>query len=133
MDLKIGEIQPLTDGTLVPNRSAVQNEDSIQSVGKTEQSGGSHVKNDNENGQSNNRHGNLDLKTAQKLAEEVQGHLNDLNIQLNFKVQSKTGQVIVQVINRDTDQVIRQIPPERLVHLREKLEELQGVLFNDKT
>jgi flagellar protein FlaG len=37
---------------------------------------------------------------------------------------------MVQLINRDTREMIRQISPEELLQLNNKLEELRGVLFD---
>jgi flagellar protein FlaG len=62
----------------------------------------------------------------------VQSYLADLNTRLSFEVYDKTGELVVKVINRDTQEVIRQIPSEELLRLHDKLEELRGVLFNDK-
>lgn len=55
-----------------------------------------------------------------------------MNVSLSFEVYDKTGDVVVKVINRDTKEVIRQIPPEDLLEITEKLEELRGVLFAGK-
>lgn len=70
--------------------------------------------------------------SPQELAEEVQQYLEEVNVQLNFKIHEDTGELIVQVIDHDTNEVIRQIPSEQLIELREKLSELRGVLFSDK-
>ncbi len=70
--------------------------------------------------------------------EEIQGivdslseHINALTqTTINFSVSEETEQIIVRVINRETDELIRQIPPEELVALRVKMEELTGIIFN---
>ncbi len=74
----------------------------------------------------------LDPEKARGLVDEVQSYLENINIQLSFKVHEETGETIVQVTNKETGEVIRQIPPEDLLKLREKLEELRGVLFNGR-
>jgi flagellar protein FlaG len=66
------------------------------------------------------------------LAESVQDYLADLNTNLSFEVHETTGEVVVKVVDRSTKEVIRQIPPEALLQLHDKLEELRGVLFNGK-
>lgn len=133
MDFKIGEIQPLIDGSQIPYQSLEQEADLIQPVEKTEQSGSAQIGKDAQKNQQYASQEKLDPETGKALAAEVQSYLSDLNIQLNFQYHSKTGQMVVQVINSSTNQVIRQIPPEGLVHLREQLVELRGALFNDKT
>lgn len=64
------------------------------------------------------------------LVEEVQSYLEDLNIRLKFIVHEETGDVVVRVLNKETGELIREIPPEELLKLRQKLEELRGVLFH---
>ena len=66
------------------------------------------------------------------LVENVQSHLDDLNSNLSFEVHEYAGEVMVQLINRDTQEVIRKISPEDLLQLNDKLEELRGVLFDGK-
>jgi flagellar protein FlaG len=66
------------------------------------------------------------------LVESVQSHLADLNSSLSFEVHEYAGELIVQLINRDTQEVIRKISSEDLLQLDDKLEELRGVLFDGK-
>jgi flagellar protein FlaG len=64
------------------------------------------------------------------LVGSVQSYLADLNSSLTFEVQEHDGKLMVQLINRDTREVIRPISPEDLLELNDKLEELRGVLFD---
>jgi flagellar protein FlaG len=71
-------------------------------------------------------------ENAKQLASSAQSYLDDLNIGVKFQVDEKSGDVIVQVVNRDTNQVIRQIPPEALVKLHDHLRDLVGVIYTGK-
>ncbi|SMC19466.1 flagellar protein FlaG [Desulfacinum hydrothermale DSM 13146] len=73
-----------------------------------------------------------DRTALEGLIGDVQNYLQDLNIKLSFELHEETGDMVVSVVNKETGEVIRQIPPEELLELREKLEELTGVLFNGK-
>ncbi len=64
------------------------------------------------------------------LVERVQHYLAELNTRLSIEVHDKTGELVVKVINRDTNEVIRQFPPQELLKLHDQLEELRGVLFD---
>lgn len=75
---------------------------------------------------------NKQPEAAEALVSEVQSHLEDLNIQLQFQVDDRTGEYVVKVTDSESGEVIRQIPPEELVELRGKLEELRGILFDKK-
>jgi flagellar protein FlaG len=72
------------------------------------------------------------MEETKKLAEEIQKYLSEVNVSLSFDVDDKTHDIVVKVINRETGKLIRQIPPEELLKLRQKLEELVGVLLNRK-
>jgi len=67
-----------------------------------------------------------------QLANEIQRYLSEFNVCLNFEVGDRTGEVVVKVVNSDTKEVIREIPPEDLSKILDKLEELRGVLFARK-
>lgn len=66
------------------------------------------------------------------LVESVQSYLADLNSGLSIEVHEYAGELMVGLVNRDTREVIRQITPEDLLQLNDKLEELRGVLFDGK-
>jgi flagellar protein FlaG len=131
MEAKIREIQPMIAENWVRYDTGPQDTQLIQPVVKTETS--SQVKTDND---SKSRHRgvktNIDPQASKELAEEVKNLIEDLNIGVNFKIHDKTGDLVVQVLNRDTGDVIRQIPPEDVVKLHEKLVELRGVLYEGK-
>ncbi|MBI3582826.1 MAG: flagellar protein FlaG [Nitrospinae bacterium] len=70
--------------------------------------------------------------------EDVRGEVEKLNQivknynhKLNFDVDQKTKQVVVKVIDGDTKKVIRQIPPEEIINLSQRMDELKGMIFND--
>ncbi len=74
----------------------------------------------------------VNKKQIRDVVEDVQQYLQEHNIQLSFQVHEKTGDLVVRVLDKDSGEVIRQIPPEEILKLREKLEELTGVLLNGK-
>jgi len=72
------------------------------------------------------------LGDPREVVEQIQTFLRNLNIQLHFEIDKETGEFVVQVRNSETGEIIRQIPPEELLKLMGKLEELRGILFNKK-
>jgi flagellar protein FlaG len=74
----------------------------------------------------------LSPQQTRELVESVQNYLADLNTNLSFEIHEKTGELVVKVVDQNTREVIRQIPSEDLLKLRDKLEELRGVLFSGK-
>lgn len=72
-------------------------------------------------------------------SEEVKNLVDDINIQfkqkninLSFSVDEELGDQIIKVLNKETDEVIRQIPSEDLLVLRKKLDHIAGILFDEQ-
>jgi flagellar protein FlaG len=71
-------------------------------------------------------------KVDVQVAEQIKSFLQETSdVELDFHKDGK-GKMVVQVLDRSTGKVIRQIPPENLVQVRDKLEELRGALFDGK-
>ncbi|HCC36405.1 MAG TPA: flagellar biosynthesis protein FlaG [Treponema sp.] len=54
------------------------------------------------------------------------------NKKLQFVVDHQSNQVIVKVIDPETDKVIKELPPEELQRLHNKLKETIGFLFDQR-
>jgi flagellar protein FlaG len=56
----------------------------------------------------------------------------NINFELSFHIHKETNQLIVQVLDPKTNEVIREIPPEELLLLAKKIHQLVGLLFDKK-
>ena len=52
--------------------------------------------------------------------------------QVTFDVDAETGRHVVRVLNKETGDVIRQLPPEALLNLVAKMKKLTGLIFNEE-
>ncbi len=52
------------------------------------------------------------------------------HVGLQFSIQQDTGQTVVRVVDKDSGELIRQIPPQELLDLASKLEDMMGILFD---
>jgi flagellar protein FlaG len=72
---------------------------------------------------------------AQEPLDEVVSELNnlvrELHRELRFAVDDASGEVVVKVVDSETDEVVRQIPGEEVVRLRQRLQENAGIIFQD--
>ncbi|GAB6161264.1 flagellar protein FlaG [Desulfothermus naphthae] len=66
----------------------------------------------------------------EKVKEATNEVLAQLNIQLDFEIDKTLGKVIVKVINKETGKVIRQIPPEEMLKIAKRMEEMSGILID---
>ena len=64
---------------------------------------------------------------AQALNQYVKSTQRDLKIQ----VHEATGNIIVKVLSKESGKIIREIPPEKMLNLAAKMEEMTGILFNE--
>lgn len=67
-------------------------------------------------------------KLAQ-VAAELSDMMSMMRKGLAFKVDENSGQAVVTVLDRDTGDVIRQMPSEEALKLAEKLSEVTGLLM----
>ncbi|MGG1616001.1 flagellar protein FlaG [Paenibacillus sp. NRS-1782] len=51
---------------------------------------------------------------------------------LEMSVHEKTHQILVKVLNKDTGELIREIPPEKTLDLVAKMMEIAGILIDEK-
>lgn len=70
-----------------------------------------------------------------KLAEAiaaVQRFVQNTTENLNFSVDKTTGKTVVQLVNADTGEVLRQIPSEEMLSIAQALGQMQGLLLREK-
>lgn len=72
------------------------------------------------------------VEDARKDIEALNNHLAATSHALRFSVDDKSDEVVVKVVDTETDQVIKQIPPEEIVRLRQHMKDLTGLLVEEK-
>jgi len=74
----------------------------------------------------------LSAEEAQKMADVINEQMAELQTNLGFNIREDLNRkVIVEIKNRSTDELIRQIPSEELLTIMKKMEELTGLLFDE--
>lgn len=64
-----------------------------------------------------------------QMVSELNDLVQELRRELQFSVDEDNGDTIVKIIDKNTEEVIRQIPSEEVLALRKRLEEMSGVIF----
>lgn len=59
--------------------------------------------------------------------------INGANISLQFAVDVNTGEKVVKIIDKETGELIRQVPPEELLNVMQTLRALKGLLLSTKS
>ena len=73
-----------------------------------------------------------DDKQLEKVVQELNRNINVLNTKLSFSVDDKTGKTVIKISEKETNKVIREIPPEALLRVAAKLNEIIGMIFDKK-
>lgn len=68
-----------------------------------------------------------DIDAAVRQLEQISLAFNK---KLKFSVNRQLDEVVVEVIDRETDTVIRELPPEEIQNLHLKMREMIGLLFD---
>ena len=51
---------------------------------------------------------------------------------LEFSIPEKTKQIMIKIINTETDEVIKEIPPEKILDMVARFMEMAGLLVDEK-
>ncbi|MFP4376390.1 MAG: flagellar protein FlaG [Spirochaetales bacterium] len=66
------------------------------------------------------------------LIQELENISSALNRRLKFSVNRELEQVVVQVVDQETDKVIKELPPEGIQRLYAKMQEALGMLIDEE-
>ena len=65
-----------------------------------------------------------------EIVEDLNSRVQDIRRELRFSVNENNGKTVITVVDSETEEVVRQIPPEEVVALSEYFEEHTGLLMN---
>jgi flagellar protein FlaG len=66
-----------------------------------------------------------------RFVQEANSRLMPDDRKFAYDFHEATNRIVVRVVDRNTDEVIREIPPEKILRATEKMLELVGVLFDE--
>ena len=73
-------------------------------------------------------------ESLRKAAEALQEELKSLgNLQVRFSYDEEISRYVVEFIDPEEDEVVRQVPPEALLTSIRRLREVRGMLFDQKS
>lgn len=68
------------------------------------------------------------IKTIERAVKSLQGPQTTLEISIH----EKTHDIMVKVLNKDTGELIREVPPEKTLDLVAKMMEIAGIFVDEK-
>jgi flagellar protein FlaG len=72
-----------------------------------------------------------DLHKLQEEIKRINETIAPKNIALNYSVDETTDEIVIKVVEMPSEKVIRQIPPDAILSLRGRLQEILGVIFDE--
>lgn len=91
------------------------------------------VQKDSEKPPEQQRGEDVDLsKTAESLSKIFERLIKFFKTEAQFTIERELNMIIIKIKDRDTGEIIRQIPPEVAVRIAKNLQELVGILFDEK-
>lgn len=69
---------------------------------------------------------------VKKSIAEMNAEFELKNYSIRFSIDDKLKEIVVKIVDTKTDEVIRQIPPDGVLRLRAHLEEMVGILLEEK-
>lgn len=75
-----------------------------------------------------------ELEQVNRAVQQLNEHVQNIRRTLSFSVEESTGRTVISVYNSETDELIRQIPPDEALLLAERLQAHAGgsVLLNER-
>ncbi len=70
-------------------------------------------------------------QSFEQVLEEANQEFENLNYAIRFQIDDQSSEVVVKVVDKDSGEVIKQIPPEELVRMRERFDEIAGHLVEE--
>lgn len=74
-----------------------------------------------------------DREELQEAVAQLNQHIQQIQRDLLFSVDDSSGRTVVQVVNSETDEIVRQIPSEEVLrilrHMQEQIDSSSGLIF----
>lgn len=87
-----------------------------------------HLKNNEENSKQD-----FDVKNFVEMIENINNSILKPPTELKLSIHEKTKRINVKIINAETKEVIKEIPPEKMLDMVAKMWELAGLFVDERT
>ncbi len=71
------------------------------------------------------------IEQLQSIVDRLNSSLEQLGRDLNFSVDQRLNKYVVVVQNKESGEIIRQIPDKEALRMAHRIEDLKGIIFND--
>ncbi|MFP3983942.1 MAG: flagellar protein FlaG [Desulfurivibrionaceae bacterium] len=80
------------------------------------------------------KNSSLSQEELEEAVKEIQSKFDTMNRSyiFGYHKHEETDNIVAQLTDRETEEVIKQIPSEEILKIREKIEDIMGLLFDKK-
>jgi len=71
-------------------------------------------------------------EVMQAAAQQIQGYLKDSGRNLNVTLDESTGKYVARVVNPETGEVVRSLPSEETLRIARNIDQMRGMLVNQR-
>ena len=75
---------------------------------------------------------NVPKDEVNQAINEIKQQMSDIGRKINFSVDEDLNIVIIKVVNKDTEEIVRQLPSEEVVEIARNIQENKGLIFQEK-
>ncbi len=72
-----------------------------------------------------------DKKEMAELTGRLNNVVDGINARISFSYNDKANRIVVKVINTETSEVIREVPPKEIIRLLEHMREYLGIMVDE--
>ena len=129
-------IKPVQPSQTNEKLSDAKTSETTQAAEKVDQ-GISIVENSKNKGEAQNQTGNEDQKNAQAEFDQIRKAVEKMKKNMPhseavFGIHDGTNRVTIKLIDKDTKEVIKELPPEKTLDMIAKVWEMAGILVDEK-
>ena len=72
----------------------------------------------------------IDAEDLKKVVEYLEEFANWGNFNIGFDQEEDTNLTVVTIVDRDSGEIIKQIPPEEILRVKSQVREIAGLIFD---
>lgn len=80
----------------------------------------------------NNLEKEIKLSDVEKAAEKLNKLFEDKNTHIEYELYGKSKSMTIKIVDNNTKEVIKELPPKKLIDMVDKLCELAGLVMDEK-
>lgn len=80
----------------------------------------------------NNLEKEIKLSDVEKAAEKLNKLFEDKNTYIEYELYGKSKSMTIKIVDSNTKEVIKELPPKKLIDMVDKLCELAGLVMDEK-